>query len=296
MLATGVGLIGAGTHPRADEGDAEITDKERYERIRDLLGDAVATPVAGLHIHIGMPDAETAIRAFNGMRRHLPLLQALGANSPFRHGRDTGLASAREVSVRGWPRSGVPREMDGYEHFTETTRLLVQAADVPDYTWFWWKLRPHPRLGTVEVRALDAQSSLADVAALAALTHCLAREAACAEPRPGRRRRSSRRASSERLASEPRPPSPTSEAGSIRWPSSSTPLSTRRDRTPSIWAARASSRRSRATRARRRRRAPAGRPRGRRDRCPAARARRPDGDRDRLRPTRQAAPAPGYRC
>ena len=83
---------------RRAEGDAEITDKERYERIRDLLGDAVATPVGGLHIHVGMPDAETAIRAFNGLRRHLPLLQALAANSPFRHGRDTGLASAREVT------------------------------------------------------------------------------------------------------------------------------------------------------------------------------------------------------
>ena len=54
-----------------------------------------------------MPDAETAIRVFNGLRRHLPLLQALAANSPFRHGRDTGLASAREVTLRGWPRSGV---------------------------------------------------------------------------------------------------------------------------------------------------------------------------------------------
>jgi carboxylate-amine ligase len=83
VLATHAGLLGSGTHPSAAEGEAEITDKERYERIRDLLGDAVATPVGGLHIHIGMPDPETAIRAFNGLRRHLPLLQSLAANSPF---------------------------------------------------------------------------------------------------------------------------------------------------------------------------------------------------------------------
>jgi carboxylate-amine ligase len=56
--------------------------------------------------------------------------------------------------------------------------LLTRAADVPDYTWFWWKLRPHPRLGTVEIRALDSQSSLPDTAGLAALVHCLARDAA----------------------------------------------------------------------------------------------------------------------
>jgi carboxylate-amine ligase len=182
VVATGAGLLGSGTHPSAREGEAEITDKQRYERIRDLLGDAVATPVAGLHIHIGMPDSETAIRAFNGLRRHLPLLQALAANSPYRHGRDTGLASSREVTVRGWPRSGVPRAMHDFADFEAATRLLVRAADVPDYTWFWWKLRPHPRLGTVEVRALDAQSSLRDDASLVALTHCLARHEAEAEP------------------------------------------------------------------------------------------------------------------
>ena len=182
VLGTGAGLLGAGTHPQAAEGAAEITDKDRYERIRDLLGDAVATPVAGLHVHVGMPDAATAIRAFNGLRRHLPLLLALAANSPFRHGRDTGLASAREVTQRGWPRSGVPRALRDFDDFCRLTRLLTRAADVPDYTWFWWKLRPHPRLGTVEIRALDAQTSLQDTAALVALTHCLAVEAARGEP------------------------------------------------------------------------------------------------------------------
>jgi carboxylate-amine ligase len=182
VVETGAGLIGSGTHPSATEGQSEITDKERYERIRDLLGDAVATPVAGLHIHVGMPDAETAIKVFNGMRHHLPLLQALAANSPFRHGRDTGLASAREVTIRGWPRSGVPRAMRDYEDFQEMTQLLAKAADVPDYTWFWWKMRPHPRLGTVEIRALDAQWTLQDLVGLVALVHCLARHEAEAAP------------------------------------------------------------------------------------------------------------------
>jgi carboxylate-amine ligase len=144
----------------------------------------VADPTGGLHVHVGMPDPDTAIKAFNALRRHLPLLQALGANSPFRHGRDTGLASAREVTMRGWPRSGVPRAMRDFEDFCTSSALLSRAADVPDYTWFWWKLRPHPRLGTVEVRALDAQTSLDDLAAVVALTHCLARHAATAPPDP----------------------------------------------------------------------------------------------------------------
>jgi glutamate---cysteine ligase / carboxylate-amine ligase len=182
VLQTGAGILASGTHPLAGEGDAAITHKERYEHIHYLLGDAAVTPVGGLHVHVGMPDAETAIRTFNGLRRELPLLQALAANSPFRHGRDTGLASAREVSLREWPRSGVPRAMRNFAAFCEMSRVLTRAADVPDYTYFWWKLRPHPRLGTVEIRALDAQASRSDTVALVALVHCLARDAAESGP------------------------------------------------------------------------------------------------------------------
>jgi carboxylate-amine ligase len=184
VRATGAGLLGSGTHPAALEGDAEITDKDRYARIHDLLGDAVATPVAGLHVHVGMPDGETAIRAFNALRAYLPLLAALAANSPFRHRRDTGLASARDMTIRSWPRSGVPPAMPDYEAFATTTQRLARAANVPDYTWFWWKLRPHPRLGTVEIRALDTQCSGEHTLGLVALTHCLARHAAEAPSAP----------------------------------------------------------------------------------------------------------------
>jgi carboxylate-amine ligase len=185
VLATGAGLIAAGTHPTAEEGDAEITDSERYELISALLGDAVATPVSALHVHVGMPSAEAAIRAFNGLRRHLPLLEAVAANSPFRHGRDTGLASAREITLRGWPRSGAPREMESFDDFWRFAARLTAVADVPDYTFHWWKLRPHPRLGTVEVRALDVQASLSQTAGLVAAIHALARHEAEAEPVPG---------------------------------------------------------------------------------------------------------------
>jgi hypothetical protein len=61
-------------------------------------------------------------------------LQALAANSPFRHGRDTGLASSREVTLQAWPRSGAPRAMRDFADFREMSRVLAGAADVPDYT------------------------------------------------------------------------------------------------------------------------------------------------------------------
>jgi carboxylate-amine ligase len=108
----------------------------------------------------------------------------VAANSPFRHGRNTGLASAREVTIRSWPRSGVPRAMRDFEDFVCTAELLTRAADVPDYTWFWWKLRPHPHLGTVEVRAMDVQIDLVQTGTIAALVHCLARHEAEATASP----------------------------------------------------------------------------------------------------------------
>jgi carboxylate-amine ligase len=185
VLDTGVGIIGTGTHPTAEEGASEISDRERYRFIAEQLGDALATPVGALHVHVGMPDAETAIRAFNGMRRHLPLIEALAANAPYRHGRDSRFASARELAMRAWARSGAPRAMADYDDFAGYARRLTRAAGVADYTFHWWKLRPHPRLGTVEVRALDAQSSPAHTASLVALVHALARHEATAEPVPG---------------------------------------------------------------------------------------------------------------
>ena len=66
----------------------------------------------------------------------------------------------------------------------QLAELLGRAADVPDYTWFWWKLRPHPRLGTVELRALDTQASVDETVALVALVHCLARDAVDADGEP----------------------------------------------------------------------------------------------------------------
>jgi carboxylate-amine ligase len=46
-------------------------------------------------------------------------------------------------------------------------------GNIPDFSWFWWDVRPHPRHGTVELRVPDAQAEPDYVVALAALTQCL---------------------------------------------------------------------------------------------------------------------------
>jgi carboxylate-amine ligase len=140
------------------------------------------TPDCALHVHIGMPDAETAIRVCNGLRRHLPLFEALAANSPFWHGVDSGLASARRVLRRSFPRVGIPPPFRDFDDYERAVAALVGAGELPDYTLVWWEVRPHPRFGTVELRATDSQSSLGAVAGIAALAQALARQIAESPP------------------------------------------------------------------------------------------------------------------
>jgi carboxylate-amine ligase len=182
----GATLLGAGIHPDGAFGDVVHVDEPRYHEIHgQLRGLLRRTPTCALHVHVGMPDAETAIHAYNGLREWLPLLQALAANSPFWHGADSGLATARAQLFRGYPRGDIPPAFASFEDFEESVAAIVAAGDAPDYTFLWWDIRPHPRLGTVEVRAMDAQSSLATVTGLVGLIHGLARAAAEAPVPPG---------------------------------------------------------------------------------------------------------------
>jgi carboxylate-amine ligase len=171
----GGAAIGSGLHPAAQFGDVVHVPGERYAAIvRMLRGLITRTPTAATHVHVGMPDPATAILAYNGLRRHLPLLQALSANSPYWFGKDSGFDSARAQLFRAYPRSEIARAFRGFPDYERTIEAIVAGAEIADYTFLWWDVRPHPLLGTVEVRAMDAQSDPRAVAALAALVHGLA--------------------------------------------------------------------------------------------------------------------------
>jgi carboxylate-amine ligase len=184
LRESGAAAIGSGLHPAAAFGDVVHVDDERYAAIVAMLrGLITRTPTAAIHAHVGMPDAATAILACNGLRRHLPLLQALSANSPYWYGIDSGFDSARAEMFRAYPRSEIPRAFRGYDDYERTIEAIVAGAEIADYTFLWWDVRPHPLLGTVEVRAMDAQSDLRSIAGLAALIHGLALHEV-ASPRP----------------------------------------------------------------------------------------------------------------
>lgn len=175
----GAVLLGAGVHPSAAFGDVQIVDEERYLReCKNLRGIVQRTPDCALHVHVGMPDDETSIVVYNALREYVPLLVGLSGNSAYWHGADSGFDCTRMVLRRAYPRTEVPPSFRDWAHYQETVERVLEAGQVADYTFLWWDIRPHPKLGTVETRVMDAQSSLRDVEALAALVHGLACNAA----------------------------------------------------------------------------------------------------------------------
>jgi glutamate---cysteine ligase / carboxylate-amine ligase len=173
IVATGARLMGSGLYP-GDSGEPALVEKARYLPVKQDLVSLLATPPCGLHVHVGIPDPETAVAVANAMRHHLPVLAALAANSPFRDGEDTGMASARASVVRSYPRFELPRAFRDYEDFLRVADQLIAAAGVDDYTYIWWDVRPHPNLGTVEVRGMDIQPRPEQNTAIAALIQALA--------------------------------------------------------------------------------------------------------------------------
>jgi len=177
LMAAGGRVLAAGLHPTAPFADAPLTTVDRYRLIGDNLAGLLRTPTAAFQVHVGLPDKRAALLAYRGMRHRLMVLQALASNSPFWHGRDSGLASARWAVIGSYPRSGIPPVARSWDEYASLIDAVQQAAEVPDYTHVWWDARLQPRLGTIEVRVMDAQPSLNTAAGLAALTQGLVRYA-----------------------------------------------------------------------------------------------------------------------
>jgi carboxylate-amine ligase len=176
LEALGLSAAVSGVHPVTPASETEVSPAGRYQLIlRTMRELARREPTFALHVHVGVPDPEDAIRLMNRLRVHLPLLLALSANSPFRAGRSTGLASTRTSLFQAFPRTGIPRAFASYEDWVATVGLLLRCGAFPEATFLWWDVRAQPRFGTVEVRVMDAQTEVGRAAALTALVQGLAR-------------------------------------------------------------------------------------------------------------------------
>jgi carboxylate-amine ligase len=165
---------------------SKVSGAPRYQQLADSMRFlARREPTLALHVHVGVPDPDDAVRVFNRLRESVPLLLAVSANSPFVQGRDSGFASARTAIFAGFPRTGTPRAFDSYADYVEAIDTLIVSGALPDPSFLWWDVRLQPALGTVEVRVMDAQSSVSESAPLIALVQSLARLELESGPRHG---------------------------------------------------------------------------------------------------------------
>src|SRR5215210_4164130 len=154
--------------------DQKVTDQERYKNVlRTLRWIAQREVIFGQHVHVAVPGPEEAIIAHNRLAEQTPILLALSTNSPFWQGFDTGFESSRVKIFESFPRAGLPPAFPDYEAFEDYVDLMVESGAMEDYTFCWWDVRPHPKIGTIELRVLDSQTSLKDTLALTSLTQCL---------------------------------------------------------------------------------------------------------------------------
>jgi len=173
----GLAIGSAGTHPLALWEDQRIVAQPRYRELIEALRFVARQEIIfGMHVHVGLDDPERAIYVANGMRVHVPILLALSCNSPFWRGDATGLQSTRTPIFRAFPRVGIPPRYDGWEDYERRIEFMVESGVMEDYTYLWYDVRPHPKLGTVEIRACDSQTRVEHTLGIAALIQAMVKE------------------------------------------------------------------------------------------------------------------------
>ncbi len=178
--ARDAGLGATGTHPWADYRLQPIIETDHYRRVAaDLQYVAWRNNTFSLHVHVGVRDADRAVRVCDRLRPVLPLLLALSANSAFLDGRLAGLHSVRsQTFTRSFPRCGIPDVFGSWAAYREYVDFLIRTNSIVEFTQVWWSVRPHFSFGTVEVRVCDVQATAGESDALSGLiVACVAQAA-----------------------------------------------------------------------------------------------------------------------
>ena len=169
----GVDLISAGLHPFTPWQSQERSVGERYDAIVERIQwPAKRLITHGVHYHVGVRSAEKSIQITNALATMLPVFLALSTSSPFWHGDDTGLESARTKVFESLPSTGLPPNLADWAEFERFMTSLINAGAMTTIREVWWDIRPHPNFGTVELRMCDAMPTMTETCALAALAQC----------------------------------------------------------------------------------------------------------------------------
>lgn len=166
----GLTIAAAGTHPFSNWMNMEMTPKERYLGVKAELQDlAHRLLIFGTHVHVGIEDPEFRIDCLNAARYVLPHILALSTSSPFWFGRNTGLHSYRSIVFKNFPRTGVPRILQGWSDYTDLIDTMVRTKSIPDGSKIWWDVRPHYRYPTLEFRICDVNTRVDEAICVAAI-------------------------------------------------------------------------------------------------------------------------------
>ncbi|WP_165075190.1 carboxylate-amine ligase [Paludisphaera rhizosphaerae] len=163
-----------GSHPFAHWLDQDLSISPRYHQLIEDNQDTIRRELTfGLHVHVGVPDGDTAARVCTRVSHYLPALLALSANSPYWCGRDSGLSSYRLDVMGVAPTGGQPPFLRDWDSFVRLAERLAAVGSIKTTKELWWDVRPSDRFGTVEVRICDMPTDLASVQAIVALIQCL---------------------------------------------------------------------------------------------------------------------------
>ena len=153
----GISLAALATHPFEKKEDNIRFDDPRYDAFAQELQIILKNfLISGLHIHVAVPSAKSAIDAYNAVIKYMPIFLALSASSPFHLSEDTGLHSYRSEIFERLPRAGVPQQFRDYEEYCELMMALYKTGTIASAKDVWWDVRIHQQFGTVEMRICDA--------------------------------------------------------------------------------------------------------------------------------------------
>lgn len=171
----GLALAAAGLHPTGIYPPDRITDSPHYRGVAANAGSiGRELHIFGMHVHVAVPDRESAIRAMCGATPYIPHLIALAASSPLHHGQDTGYDSFRTLLRDMFPEVGPPLPIASAAEYERLLGILRGSRFDPGRSSpISWDIRPSPRYPTLEFRFFDACPRLADVAVLAAFARGL---------------------------------------------------------------------------------------------------------------------------
>jgi glutamate---cysteine ligase / carboxylate-amine ligase len=151
----------SGTHPIGDWREQKIIDKPHYQRLKAQLGWLIRrNNTFSLHVHYAVRGREKAVYFFDRLREYVPHFLALSANSPFWQGELTDMQSTRTlIFSRSIHRAGLPEPLSSWDAYAKYVDFAQCSGVIDKLAEIWWDVRPHPQLGTIELRAFDAQTS-----------------------------------------------------------------------------------------------------------------------------------------